>query len=188
MKGHGKFCSKPCALVGRRQPRGEDHPLWKGGPAKWDRTGSGEWKLCEGCGTRYFAARRKYKWCSAACHHRHVTRQPTPGLRQVMKTGYIRLTIEDGTRVAEHRYVWEQANGPIPKGGMIHHVNHDKTDNRLENLVLVRSHREHVEAHGGSLNERRARVPDCHPKRKHAAHGLCKSCYMIQWKAARRAA
>jgi len=26
-----------------------------------------------------------------------------------------------------------------------------------------------------------ARIPDCHPDRKHEAHGLCKNCYLTKW-------
>ena len=36
-----------------------------------------------------------------------------------------------------HRRVWEDANGPIPRGHHVHHANHDATDNRLANLTLV---------------------------------------------------
>jgi len=42
-----------------------------------------------------------------------------------------------GKRVRHHRYVWEQANGPIPDGLDVDHINGDRTDNRLDNLRLV---------------------------------------------------
>jgi len=34
----------------------------------------------------------------------------------------------------EHRLVYEAANGPLPDGSLVHHINGDRTDNRLENL------------------------------------------------------
>ena len=37
----------------------------------------------------------------------------------------------------EHRAVWEEANGPIPEGMQIHHINGKHADNRLENLKVV---------------------------------------------------
>ena len=39
-------------------------------------------------------------------------------------------------RVLQHRRVWFDANGDIPDGAVIHHINGNKTDNRLENLEL----------------------------------------------------
>ena len=42
-----------------------------------------------------------------------------------------------GKKTYEHRKVWIEANGDIPKGMHIHHINANKLDNRLENLTLV---------------------------------------------------
>jgi hypothetical protein len=60
-----------------------------------------------------------------------------PGTRFVGSTGYVFVIQDDGGLVGEHRIVWERAHGPIPPGHQIHHVNHDRTDNRLENLQCV---------------------------------------------------
>lgn len=51
-----------------------------------------------------------------------------------------------GRTVSEHRHVWEQANGPIPDGYVIHHINGNALDNRLENLAMLTS-AEHTRLH-----------------------------------------
>jgi hypothetical protein len=53
-----------------------------------------------------------------------------------MRTYYKGIKI-NGKKIDEHRYVWEQANGPIPPKMVIHHKNHNKRDNRIENLELM---------------------------------------------------
>jgi len=47
--------------------------------------------------------------------------------------------MKDGKQWYEHRWVWTQAHGKIPKGMQVHHINGKKNDNRLENLTLVTS-------------------------------------------------
>lgn len=58
----------------------------------------------------------------------------------------------NGKRVPSHRVVWEKANGPIPKGYEIHHVDGDGKNNCLENLVLL-THAEHMALHAKMRRE-----------------------------------
>ena len=53
--------------------------------------------------------------------------------------------IRNGKNMQHSRYVWEQVNGPIPTGQMIHHKNGNKKDDRLENLQLMtyKKHNQH---------------------------------------------
>jgi len=37
----------------------------------------------------------------------------------------------------EHRRIWAEQHGPIPKGWVVHHLNGNKGDNRLENLAAL---------------------------------------------------
>lgn len=59
-------------------------------------------------------------------------------------TGYYGATT--GRRTLMHRDVWEHHNGPIPDGFDIHHVDHDRANNDLSNLVCL-SKDEHTRLH-----------------------------------------
>lgn len=45
-----------------------------------------------------------------------------------------------------HRYIWEKYNGKISKGYVVHHINHNSLDNRIENLKLL-SNSKHTSHH-----------------------------------------
>ncbi len=51
-----------------------------------------------------------------------------------------------GVQIPKHRYVWEQANGPIPDGYDVHHIDGNGHNNDLSNLQLIK-HGEHVAMH-----------------------------------------
>ena len=83
--------------------------------------------------------------CSGYCavHYNHFRIYGDPNVRFKaaqgsghFHCGYRRVTV-NGRRMFEHVAVWEKANGPVPTGHAIHHVNHNKLDNRLENLACI---------------------------------------------------
>ena len=47
------------------------------------------------------------------------------------------IKIGENKWVEKSRYVWEQYNGKIPKGFIIHHINGNALDDRIENLARL---------------------------------------------------
>lgn len=72
---------------------------------------------------------------------------------QKTKQGYVRRLVKGHHRadssgyVLEHILVWEQATGiRVPEGCCIHHLNGNKSDNRIENLCMM-THGAHTAMH-----------------------------------------
>ena len=63
--------------------------------------------------------------------------------------GYIQEMV-GGKPIYQHRLVWEAANGKIPKGMVIDHINNVRDDNRLSNLRLVTTQQNHFNRRGVS--------------------------------------
>lgn len=118
------------------------------------------------------------------------------GGRSVTKNGYIRIR-RNGTYVLEHRAVMENHLGrPLTTDEHVHHRDHDKTNNSIENLLLTtnneHAHHHHTEAwaSGGfrrKKHERATRICDqcgvsysrspAHD-RPYLAHHFCSSACM----------
>lgn len=71
------------------------------------------------------------------------------------KTGYFLSAKEiNGRRKRLHIYIWEYYNGDVPKGYHVHHIDHDKNNNEIDNLMLITA-KEHASLHGNSWSEER---------------------------------
>jgi hypothetical protein len=53
------------------------------------------------------------------------------------KDGYIYIRISKGKYVLKHRLVWEQHNGPIPKGNIIIFKDKNKYNLNIDNLQMI---------------------------------------------------
>jgi hypothetical protein len=53
------------------------------------------------------------------------------------KDGYIYIRISKGKYVLKHRLVWEQNNGPIPKGNIIIFKDKNKYNLNIDNLQMI---------------------------------------------------
>lgn len=76
-------------------------------------------------------------------------RVKTLHLKPRKEDGYIKIQWRDGKKVLGkylHIAVWEAFNGEVPDGYDVHHINHNPSDNRLENLELI-TRNEHAVMH-----------------------------------------
>lgn len=97
---------------------------------------------CPDCGTNISRNSIRCRPC-ADIHRRRPRLQPN-GYVMVHERGH--PLADSRGRVLEHRKVVFDAGIAIPPGYHIHHLNHDRSDNRLGNLAVLPSS-EHVKRH-----------------------------------------
>jgi hypothetical protein len=133
--GKGHFCSRACYLASVKRPE----------------------KRCAYCGelipeTGWHHAA---KYCSQRCYR---TDQPNPawkGGRITDKHGYVLVWVPGHpmTRghgyIAEHRLVMAETLGRnLGPQEVVHHINGNRDDNRVENLQVFASQAQHIRHHG----------------------------------------
>ncbi len=106
-------------------------------------------RICEVCG-KTFPQRRGGKlrrYCSLICHG-STRRRDNYSTYIESSSGYVLVKLPGGRRMAEHRWIAEQLIVVRPLGfnDVVHHVNGDRSDNRIENLQVM-SRSEHTALH-----------------------------------------
>jgi hypothetical protein len=129
--GRGKVCGQKCkCILNGNQKR------------------KGEFRKCIKCGKEYWSRptddRRGYikKYCSRKCYH------PTKRGNAISYDGYL---VINGVKV--HRILMEKYLGrKLLSTEIVHHINGNKFDNRLENLQIV-SRSLHNKIHKPPIND-----------------------------------
>lgn len=127
------------------------------------------WRPCDRCGTAfrvYPSSVRKAiqrgcnppRYCSMTCRNVAYQGAGNPkwrGGRTMGASGYVLVMAPNHPQAdkhgyyEEHRLVMERHLGRVLKPTeVVHHFNHDKTDNRIENLELMESQAQHRRRHG----------------------------------------
>jgi hypothetical protein len=137
----GPFCSKSCRNSGlcKGKPLSPEHRKKLSGRKPWNK------------GQAWSPEVRRKIAVRAADGSRAMERNVNwHGGRSVRQDGYIQIRV-DGRPKLEHRHLMELHLGrKLRPGEVVHHVNDDKTDNRLENLQLTTpsAHMKHHNPHG----------------------------------------
>lgn len=120
-----KYCSKACSFEARK---------------------TGTIVQCKTCGKEFYSTRQKF--CSPECSSSYRSKHSPKKL--YMENGYLVEHVKGYNKkgnAKKHRLVVEEAIGRrLTKDEVVHHINGDKTDNRLENLKIM-SRSEHSSFH-----------------------------------------
>lgn len=132
---NGHFRGQDWAKHGHKGRSGWTEESWESCREKMTGPGNPAWKG----GLTYF--KRKGKYADQSIKY---VRCPEEYVEMARKDGY----------VMEHRLIVAQEVGrPLLREECVHHINHDATDNRLENLMLFASNADHKRYEHGQAIE-----------------------------------
>lgn len=98
-----------------------------------------------------------YHFCSTNCYKEYRKGNNHPlykGGRWITSDGYIRIIkskhpeADKSGCILEHRYLVEKKIGRYLKyGEVVHHIDGDRQNNNIDNLMLFNNHSEHIKFH-----------------------------------------
>ena len=98
---------------------------------------------CKNCSVKVYG-RKGYKrrYCGQKCYWQHLKSS-----YQERSTGKYKTIIVNGKRIREHRHIASIILGrKLKEGEIVHHKNHDRSDNRPQNLEVIMQS-DHIKRH-----------------------------------------
>lgn len=140
--------------------------------------------ICDNCKNEfdtykcYEKRNYKHRFCSKKCEAEfrklNNSFRSWKGGHLSKSTGYKYIRV-NGKDIEEHRLVMMKHLGrELNSNEVVHHINGNKLDNRIENLQLI-SKSEHSSLHG-AMRKKVFACKKCGAKNHHA-RGLCDKCY-----------
>lgn len=127
-RGRGKVCSLECKNILNGQNKKK-----------------GFFKPCDVCGKKFWcrpsenieSGNHYRKHCSRGCFKQRPLKKERVNGNFISYDGYIVL-FKNGKQIKEHRWIMEQKLGrKLLSSEIVHHINGNKLDNRIENLQIV---------------------------------------------------